>query len=401
MGVTLHRSFLLLVAAALLTATAWAKEMQFPTLQPLAEAAGVAEAQDPGYGTIGGQYAAPGDVSYFGGEAAYDAGWSTGCTDGCSPGCNLGGGPGCNVGCSRGCRVGCNRGCQLGCGVPYTEPGGFLGNTYGFFAGDAWRNQMDDNNSNNFGIRAGLNGGIPLLRARGIGVQIGGATGAYDLLGRDGWSDRTVETQTILTAGLFKRSSVSCGDPISWAVVYDFQFHNHFGEKGADYIDLGQFRAQIGVALDAQNEIGCWVTQTDGEREAITEAGLTGQGTFPTTVQPVNQYNVFWHRHWECGGDTMVYAGVPEDPGEFVIGLRGTVPLNRRWALFYGLHYIKPSAGAGHPQFEEEIWNVTGGVVFYPCWNAIACNVSGNRWMPLLPVADNGSFALDQDLRIR
>jgi hypothetical protein len=43
----------------------------------------------------------------------------------------------------------------------------------------------------------------------------------------------------------------------------------------------------------------------------------------------------------------------------------------------------------------EEFWNVTAGVAYYPGGKARATSVCGHRWMPLVPVADNGSFALD------
>ena len=44
--------------------------------------------------------------------------------------------------------------------------------------------------------------------------------------------------------------------------------------------------------------------------------------------------------------------------------------------------------------FSEEYWSVSVGVTFYPGGCARSNNVLGNRWMPLLPVADNGNFAL-------
>jgi hypothetical protein len=260
---------------------------------------------------------------------------------------------------------------------------------------------LDDNGPNNFGFRAGANAGFPVLRHRGIGVQLGASTGFYDLLGRHDGDTRSIEDQIIVTGGVFKRSDVCGGDPISCAIVYDYQFHDNFAENGRDYLNLGQFRGHVAFAIDPYREIGFWMTRTDGDRDVVQQSGRPGGRdgqTLKTTAEPLNQYNVFFHRHWEFGGDTTIYAGPVEDPGEFVVGLGGNVPLNHRWSLFYGFHYIKPSADAGHPEFEEEIWNVTGGLVFYPGRNARAQSVSGNRWLPLLPVADNGTFAVDQDV---
>lgn len=354
MGLTLQRMLVTLTAGMLLAAAAWAEDVQSAALQEIPEPPGVSAIEDPGY------------------DAPRDAGCAARCEAGCG---------GRNVGCA--------------------DPCGWLSNTSFFFASDAWTDQLDDNGPNNFGFRTGANAGFPILPQQGIGLQIGASVGLYDLLGRHDGDTRSVEDQTILTGGVFKRSNVCCGDRMSWAIVYDYQFHNDFAENGQDYIALGQFRGQIAYAIDAQREIGFWMTQTNGDRDVVRETGVPGGEpgeTALTTAEPLNQYNFFWHRHWEFGGDTTVYLGAVEDPGEFVVGLNGCVPLNHRWSMFYGLHYVKPSADAGHPQFEEEIWNVTGGLVFYPGWNARANSVSGNRWMPLLPVADNGTFAVDQDV---
>ena len=288
----------------------------------------------------------------------------------------------CGASCSR-CRAGCYAGCRDGSRL--------LDNTYFFFAGDGWANQPDDDDANNFGFRTGLNSGVPLARDQGIGMQIGTSVGFYDLLGREDGDVLALEDQIMLTAGVFKRGNVCCGDPLSWAVVYDHQFHNDFAEDGTDYVSLGQLRALAGYALSRRNEIGVWMTQTVGDRDSLPGFSAV------VVTEPVNQYNGYWRRHWQYGGDTMLYFGTAEDPGEFVAGLNGRLPLNPCWAFFGGVHYIKPSAGAGNPQFEEEVWNVTCGLVFYPGANARARSVSGNRWLPLLPVADNGTFALEQD----
>ena len=261
---------------------------------------------------------------------------------------------------------------------------------YGFFAFDGWANELDVEGANNFGFRVGLNAGIPVpgLRHRGIGMQIGASVGCYDLMGRQdmGVGNLTeIEDQTMLSAGVFKRSDCCAGDPFSWAVVYDHQFHNQLALGGDAYVSLGQFRGLFGYALSQQNEIGLWMTQrTDEEEHGAVEA--------------VNQYNVFWRRYWECGGDTMVYFGAVEDPGEFVVGFDARVPLNSRWALFCAGHYIKPSADAGELEYQQEIWNVTAGVMFFLGCGQTCCGP--NRWVPLLPVADNGTFALDLDIRV-
>jgi len=287
-------------------------------------------------------------------------------------------------------------GCDLGCCDGCCDPWLLRDAMYGFFAFDGWANELDDDDANNFGFRVGLNAGVPapVLRDRGIGMQIGASIGWYDLMGRHNGSFTTIEDQTMLTAGFFKRNDYMSGERISWAVVYDHQFHNSIAEEGTDYISLGQFRGLVGYALSSRYEIGFWMTQTTNDADPVPGADPGA------VVEAVNQYNVFLRRYWECGGDTMVYFGVAEDPGEFVVGFDARVPLNQRWALFCAGHYIKPSADAGWPPVgdptcQEEIWNVTAGVMFFPGSGQTCCGP--NKWVPLLPVADNGTFALDQD----
>jgi hypothetical protein len=82
-----------------------------------------------------------------------------------------------------------------------------------------------------------------------------------------------------------------------------------------------------------------------------------------------------------------------------VFGTKGEVPLSNCVSLFGGAQCILPSAsgGSGNDKFAEEYWNVSVGFAYYPGGNAVSNTVAGRRWMPLLPVADNGSFAIDVD----
>ena len=112
------------------------------------------------------------------------------------------------------------------------------------------------------------------------------------------------------------------------------------------------------------------------------------------TVRALDQANLFWHHKWSDAADTRVYTGIAAEPGEWVVGADGQVALTACWSLFGGFHFVLPSAGAGDLGSQEEIWNVSAGVAYYPGGNAQSRSVCGRRWMPLLPVADNGSFAL-------
>lgn len=292
--------------------------------------------------------------------------------------------------------VGCDIGCDVGCGQACRDCWCLANSTYGFFAFDAWENQADLDDGNNFGFRTGLNTGVPLLPRYGIGAQLGASFGCYDLMGRDQGAVDSIETETMITAGVFKRANYACSERLSWAIAYDHQFRDNYAKNGGDSLGLGQFRGLVGYALNCRNEVGVWFTQSNGDKDPIPAASASIG--LELWEEPVQQYNLFWRRYWECGGDTMLYFGAVEDPGEFVVGLNARVPLNSRWALFGAATYIKPSVDAGVPGYIEDTWSLTAGMAFYPGRNAQSC-CGGSTWQPLLPVADNGTFAIDTDSR--
>jgi len=272
-----------------------------------------------------------------------------------------------------------------------------------FLGAGAYRNQIDDTRSNNFGFLSTVNAGA--LVSDNIGWQAGLSYGAYDLHGRgaDPASDTdlaAVEEDFFFTTGVFKRSSVQCCDPWSWGIVYDYMHLSEFGEDAFDSLDMHQFRIQIGYAVSCCDEIGFW-----GNWELDDDTFADSDNPF-VRVDIVEQYNLYWKRHWCCGADTMLYVGIPDgDPGEAVFGMNAVVPLDCNFALVGGWHYILPSTSGSRgfeqgnaPSFRDEIWNLYVGISFSP-GNYGACTVSGNRWMPLLPVANHGYMPLSIDPR--
>jgi len=289
-------------------------------------------------------------------------------------------------------------GCGQGCAVPSEtpDPCPCCGpSVYLFGASDGWAQDADGGLTNNFGKRFGINAGIPLVRSVNLGFQAGASFGLYDWHGHPqglvGPVNNQLEVQTFLTTGLFHRASLQDGDLWSMAAVYDHQFHDGYSASGVDYIDLGQLRGLIGFAWDPRNEFGTWVAIGLGEQEPING----GQ----TAVTSVNQYNFYWRHHWEYGTDTMLYAGIGDGHNtEWILGANGLVPLGRRWSAFASAHYMAPSrgAGAGASVDPEEIWNLSVGMAFHfrPLAREDSVTRSRDLYLPLLPVADNGSFAL-------
>jgi hypothetical protein len=279
------------------------------------------------------------------------------------------------------------------------DNGGLLSNSVLFGAVNAWRGPLDGPSNNNFGFVGGFNMGVPLLRSHGIGAQFGASYGGYDFHGRDDFGPESEisssEEQMFFSAGVFHRCTSCCEpcgshpDRISWGVVYDYMLTDNTSAAAAE-LNLGQIRGQIGYAINCANEIGIQGAMSDGTDDDFEALG------FRHTTRSIDQVSGFWHHVCCCSGlETRVYAGWAEDLGDWLIGANATMPINDCWSLFGGFTYIAPSSAGGDDGSREEFWNVTAGVAFYPGGNARTNSVCGHRWMPLLPVADNGSFALD------
>ena len=109
-----------------------------------------------------------------------------------------------------------------------------------------------------------------------------------------------------LTGGVYKRSNVRCGDCCSWGVVYDYMTASNWGEE-ADDIDLAQLRGQIGFALNTCNEFGVWAAMSlDDDVTADLGGGVR--------VQTRDQVNLYWTHLYDFGADTMLYAGIADEP---------------------------------------------------------------------------------------
>ena len=284
------------------------------------------------------------------------------------------------------------------------DPGCWRENLQLFIAGDAWKNHGDDDDNNNFGYRAGFNMGFGRnTRIRG---QLGASYGVYDFHGREDPQQVPTERQIFLTGGIYKRSNVCADDRVSWGMVYDFMKTENWGEE-ADDIELGQFRFQVGYAVSSSTELGLWGA-------LAVEDDLTVSLGGGIDVKARDQVNLYWRRNTELGAELMIYIGLAEEPtginqvqlptdmSEFVLGVAGNAPLSNRWALTGNVHYIIPSTAPGdnapngiENSYAEESWNVTLGLVFYPGGNAVANSISGWAGLPLMPVADNGTFSVN------
>lgn len=258
-----------------------------------------------------------------------------------------------------------------------------LDNLSVFLGLDASRQPQDLGINANFGSYMSGNLGIPLVPEWGLGAQLGmGVTlskaGVKVLRVVEGTRNRT---QWFTTVGLFKRSE-------SWyaGVGYDFQVADYY-----DRIEAGQVRSEIGTRIDDQNEIGLWGTlAADGDRVRILDADFK--------VRPMSQINLFWNHRWKFGAETRLWLGVAGQHGTDIVLLRDThrtdpsitfglqvfVPLNDRLALFGQGNFVTPSDTGTLDAY-------LGFAYFF----GGAREHRTNRYAPVLPVANNPTFALD------
>ena len=239
---------------------------------------------------------------------------------------------------------------------------------------------------NSAGVVGGFNTGFRLGNSRVRG-QLGASYGIYDLKGRDTFSTSSSEQQTFVTAGLYKRSDVCNDDRISWGAVYD-QFFGHQWGLQAGEVYLSQFRGIAGYALSESNEVGVW-----GTVHTNTDNTVTG---FATPLRAMNQANVYWRHNYDFGGQTMAYVGGVDraDVGSWLIGVLGQAPLNDSTSIYTNVTFAFPGSKTGPVGSNELEWNLGAGLMYSWGGKAVSSSVSGQKGLPLLPVANNGSLLI-------
>lgn len=340
-----------------------------------------------------------------GGANACDSGCGNGIGNGAANGC------GCGAGLSNGCGNGsaCDSGCGggLGNGLGNSSgngrsgrgngaPGTWLSNTQFLTGVDAYKSLGDSTvppgnaagYMNSAGIFSGFNSGFGLGSSRVRG-QIGGTYGVYDFKGRDTFNTQPAEQQSFITSGIYKRSDYCCGDRISWGVVYDQFWADQWGLYSNE-VYLGQFRAMSGYAVNERNEIGTWATLHTNNDTLFQVAGPD------VRIRASNQANVYWKHNTAFGGTTTAYVGGVDraDIGSWVAGLNGVAPLSRNTSLFGNSTFLFPSSSTGVIGSNELQWNVAMGLMYSFGGKSVSRNISGQPGLPLMPVANNGSFLI-------
>jgi hypothetical protein len=261
---------------------------------------------------------------------------------------------------------------------------GLFDNLY-FFAGlDGAKEPEDLGINSNFGARIHFNWGIPVWQEAGVGIQVGSglnfANNAEPILHALGGSSTRVQSFTSL--GLFQRTEGG----LNWGFTYDFRFDDYYRQ-----IDTSQWRFQIGQNVGKCDEIGVWGTVHERTAGAVVAHQLY-------SFEAINQYNVFWRHFWPGEATTRVWLGVAENHDGFVFGLPVNhrinhplvfgadlyIPLNDCVFLFGEANFITPN----------DTGTITATLGLAITWGG-ARDVVRGRFMPLLPVANNSSFAVN------
>ena len=329
------------------------------------------------------------------------------------------------------CDMGCGCGKKCGCGLA-ADCDECPGYGLELFSGvEAYHNVTDGFFQRNAGMVAGGNVGVPIpkLRDYGIGAQFGVGYHAADLDGRflnDGYNTTVTsagQQELFMTAGLFRRAFAGEGffSQFSMGIAYDWLLTNDFGQIDQSPT-LGQWRGQIGYALNACNEIGVWGTLRDMgcQKDHLVNSDSDQFQAYPYHYQALSQIDFFWHHTFNCGANMWLRFGLPEQTrlaldqnGDSItdgslytwtIGATFLVPISSTLALYADGEYMRPSASASANALApgeasvENGYSISFGLAFYPGGNARTRTVAGNCWMPVLPVANNSSFLVNSDI---
>ncbi len=226
-----------------------------------------------------------------------------------------------------------------------------------------------DRGSFGFHQAVSLGGPIRALRFWDIGYQIGFRATQSDLSGTpDSGAGRE---QFFFTAGLFHPAVHGW----QWGVVWDY-FRDDI-VVADDEVELGQVRTEVSYLYRPTSDVGFL-------------------GMFGTRDDTINGFNQVWevndqvlgfHRwYFEGGAQARLWAGFSGSE-DAIFGGDASVPLTDSLALNTNFNYLIPDLDAGRAASAAETWNVAVSMVWH-----FGGRARGNKYRPLLEVADNGSF---------
>jgi uncharacterized protein DUF6666 len=280
-----------------------------------------------------------------------------------------------------------------GCPSPWipSDPARWWDNLELFGGFEGSKQPQDFGTNAQFGGRVSANLGIPLFAEAGIGLQVGTSGNFTDNAVQvfDRVEGNRSRVQNYSTVGVFQRAPSG----LVWALVYDFLYEDYY-----DTFFLGQWRATLGYQFTQCDEIGAWGTVAQQ-----SDHGNFGPGpavpAIPVELRPIDQASLFWRHTWDNYAQTTIWCGgcpghgqvdvalgdLPRTGPCVVFGADVHIPLNDHWALFGEANFLTPCDSGTVDAYLGFCYYIDG----------TARGFRMRQWAPVLPVANNTSFATD------
>ena len=244
---------------------------------------------------------------------------------------------------------------------------------------DAFKGPLDfpTFSSGNFGVGMGVNAGMAVAQRLGLGFQVGSRVILADLAGT-GFGTAKIRTQDFTSLGLFQRVP-RCDGSVAFGFTYDFLFDNYYAG-----LRFGQWRVKFAWEASPWNEVGVWAAiREHGDATTVQETDYT--------FRPLNQGNVYWRHTWYNDANVTARVGIADNPNSIILGTEGRIPISSRLAVLGNFAYMPSRSAGGLVGQAQEIWNVSLGLEYIP---GGLRRGRAAQFAPLLPVADNGTFAV-------
>ena len=181
-----------------------------------------------------------------------------------------------------------------------------------FFGGlDGSKQPQDFGVNAEFGGRASVNWGIPLVES--IGLAPNWAPHST----RPATRSRSCRAHSAKRDGRRVIRPWACSTRLesgfNWGFVYDFMHENYY-----DSFSLGQWRIDLSYQVTQNTSFGIW--------SAISSQSESGHyTTIPVTLTPITQANLYWSQTWNGGVQTMIWGGWADGHGQVNVVL-GDLP---------------------------------------------------------------------------
>ena len=157
-----------------------------------------------------------------------------------------------------------------------------------------------------------------------------------------------------------------------------------------DAVDLTQVRGEVSWIFPSNHEWGYWFAAGDGNDTSISPID---NSTLTWTTTDLHAF--FYRRRMNLvpGGLLTLFAGFSGDD-DGLVGTKAYLPLTPAFAFQTDFTYLTPVEGTPSGGTANEGWNL--GLSFVWRFGRDSQCTNPSYYRPLIEVADNGTFMLDQ-----